>query len=165
MGVFLNDVSQTQVGLPEAPNYIAGNSQTGVSIIGLDATGNFVQANFIGLGPKGQGYNSSNQTDATNPFPVGVYIQDSSANVIGGTGNGEGNTITGNNVGVYILGKSGTARNNQILGNRIGLNDKGGVLEGQSAVRCHALQRTFQQRPSVGSRGQPDLGQRDRQPP
>ena len=129
-GVFLNNVSQTQVGLPGVPNFIAGNSQAGVYILGLDATGNSVMANVIGMGPHGQTYNTGIQSDPTNPFPIGVYIQDSSANTIGGSGAGEGNTITGNNVGVYIFGKSGSATNNQVIGNAIGLPYNGGAGRG-----------------------------------
>jgi hypothetical protein len=128
IGVLVNDSSQTQIGLPGAPNFIAGNTQAGIYISGRDASGNVVQSNVIGLGPDGQPHNQSSGKDPTNPFPIGIYIQGSSSNLIGGAG--KGNTISGNNVGVYIVGTGGSATNNQILGNRIGPSLSGRATRG-----------------------------------
>jgi hypothetical protein len=133
-GILVNDVPGTQIGLAGAGNTIAGNSEAGVYIIGSDATGNLVQGNDIGLGPRGQTYNPLLQThfriSSTNPFPIGVYIQDSSKNTIGGTAARAGNTISGNNVGVYIFGTGGSSTNNQVIGNLIGLSVSGGSGRG-----------------------------------
>ena len=63
---------------------------------------------------------------STYPFPIGIYIQDSSSNVIGGSGSEFGNTISGNNVGVYIVGNNGSSTNNQVKANFIGLPFNGG---------------------------------------
>jgi hypothetical protein len=130
IGVWVNDVPDTQIGLPGSPNDIAGNAEAGVYIIGRDASGNLVQGNVIGLGLDGEPHNPGNGADPTYPFPIGVYIQDSSSNTIGGIGDGEGNTISGNNVGVYIVGTSGSSTNNQVLRNSIGSPLSGGSGHG-----------------------------------
>jgi hypothetical protein len=121
IGIWVDDVPKTLILF----NYIAGNSEAGVYIMGSNASANLVEKNWIGLGPSGQTYNHGNGRDPKNPFPIGVYIQDSSSNTIGGTAPGEGNIISGNNVGVYIFGSGGSSTNNQILGNSIGLSVKG----------------------------------------
>ena len=51
-------------------------------------------------------------------FPIGIYIQGSSSNTIGGTAAGEGNTISGNNVGVYIFGTDGSSQATRSLATR-----------------------------------------------
>ncbi len=126
IGIWVNDVSDTQIGLPGAANFISGNSQEGIYIIGRDASANLVQGNVIGLGPDGQTYNTGRGKDPTYPFPIGIYIQDSSSNVIGGSVSEFGNTISGNNVGVYIVGNNGSSTNNQVMANFIGLPFNGG---------------------------------------
>jgi len=130
IGVFVNAVPQTQIGCAGAGNFIAGNTQAGVYIIGSDATRNLVQGNMIGLGPDGQTYNQRNGKNPTKPFPIGVYIQDSSSNTIGGTAKGAGNWISGNNVGVYIFGSGGSSTDNQVMGNSIGLSFDSGSRPG-----------------------------------
>ena len=68
-----------------AGNTISDNEWAGVYISGLDATGNLVEGNSI-LGPNNKG----TRTDPTNPLPIGVFIQNSSSNTIGGaTGRGK----------------------------------------------------------------------------
>ena len=125
IGIWVNDVPSTQIGYPGIGNDIADNTEAGVYIIGANASGNLVQGNIIGLGPDGQTYNPATKTSATNPFPIGVYIQDSSSNTIGGAGAGAGNTISGNNVGVYIFSTNGSSTDNQVVGNSIGLSVNG----------------------------------------
>jgi hypothetical protein len=122
----------TQVGEPGAGNTISGNTQAGVYILGRDATSNLIQGNIIGLGPNGKSFTKGPATDSTNPFPTGVFIEDSSSNIIGGTRTGAGNTISGNNVGVYIFGTAGSSANNQILGNSIGLGINGASSPGNA---------------------------------
>ena len=87
---------------------------------------------MIGLGLDGQAHNQGNGADPTFPFPIGVYIQDASSNTIGGTGDGEGNTISGNSVGVYIFGKSGSSSGNQMLGNSFGSSLGSGPAPGNA---------------------------------
>jgi len=130
IGIWVNNVPKTQIGSPGIGNDIADNTEAGVYIIGANATGNLVQGNIIGLGPDGQTYNPATKTSATNPFPIGVYIQDSSSNTIGGAGAVAGNTISGNNVGVYIFSTNGSSFYNQVLGNFIGLSKNGSSRPG-----------------------------------
>ena len=56
----------------------------------------------------------------------GVYIQDASGNMIGGTVAGAGNVISGNkSTGVFILSQSGSSQGNSVQGNFIGLGENG----------------------------------------
>jgi len=126
-GIWINDVPYNTIGgtAEGASNTISDNTWAGVYISGLDATGNLVEGNSI-LGPNNKG----TRTSPTNPLPIGVFIQNSSSNTIGGAGAGEGNTISGNNVGVYIVGTGGPSTDNQVLGNFIGLSADGGSPPG-----------------------------------
>jgi len=119
-GIWIDNVPSNTIGgtAKGAGNTISGNEWAGVYIFGPDATGNLVEGNSI-LGRK----NKRTKTDPTNPLPIGVFIQNSSSNTIGGAG--AGNTIYGNNVGVYIVGTGGSATGNQVLGNFIGLSANG----------------------------------------
>ena len=124
-GIWINDVPNNLIGgtTNGAGNTISDNKWAGVYISGLDATGNLVEGNSI-LGPNNKG----TKTDPTNPLPIGVFIQNASSNTIGGAG--AGNTIYGNNVGVYIVGAGGSSTNNQVLDNFIGLSADGGSPPG-----------------------------------
>jgi len=124
-GIWIDDVPSNMIGgtANGAGNTISDNKWAGVYIFGPDATGNLVEGNSI-LGRNNKG----TRTDPTNPLPIGVFIQNSSSNTIGGAG--AGNTIYGNNVGVYIVGTGGSSTNNQVLGNFIGLSAKGGSPPG-----------------------------------
>ncbi len=93
-------------------NLISGNTN-GISLIGANATANFIIGNFIG-------------TDATGKTAIGnhlygIYLTNSPANTIGGTTNA-GNLISGNWLhGVVFNGSS----SNLVLGNLIGLASGG----------------------------------------
>ena len=97
-------------------NVISGNDE-GVTIEA--GTGNLVIGNYIG-------------TDATGTVDVGnffngVFIDNAASNIVGGTGAGERNLISGNDeAGIEILGTGSTG--NRVLGNWIGLNAAGGAL-------------------------------------
>ena len=123
-GIWINGVPNNIIADNSTP---AHNSWAGVYISGLDATGNFVEYNTSWdrtYTPKNKG----TKTDPTSPLPTGVFIGNSSLNTIGGAG--AGNTIYGNNVGVYIVGTGGLSTNNQVLGNFIGLSANGGSPPG-----------------------------------
>jgi len=77
---------------------------------------------------QGQPSNAGKETDPTYQFPIGVYIQDSSLNTIGGSVSGEGNAISGNSVGVYIFGSAGSSSGNTISNNHIVNNQRYGIL-------------------------------------
>jgi len=121
-GIWLNNVPSNTIGgtVAGAGNTISGNSQGGVYISGANATKNLVQGNTIsGLGPGGKPYYPATDRDPTYQFPIGVYIEDSSSNFIGGTATGAGNAISGNSVGVYVFGSAGSSQGNTISGNVI----------------------------------------------
>jgi hypothetical protein len=97
-------------------NIISGNNDDGVHV-GVGATGNMVQGNYIG-------------TDVTGSFAVrniddGVDL-DSGAfnNTVGGTALGAGNVISGNGIDGVNIDDTGTS-NNIIQGNFVGTNAAG----------------------------------------
>jgi hypothetical protein len=110
------------VSAPMPRNIISGNERAGVAIYGAGATGNKVQANYIG-------------TDITGAAAIpngndGVRLGDASlgagpnANFIGGTLPGAGNLISGNtDNGIELVGVTTTG--NFIEGNLIGTNAAG----------------------------------------
>jgi CSLREA domain-containing protein len=105
----------------EARNIISGNKGTGIF---TDATGNFVQGNFIGTDVSGNN-NLGNMFD-------GLFLVFGSNNTIGGTGSGAGNKIAFNNRnGLFlpsffiVFGPAGTG--NAILSNSIFSNASLGI--------------------------------------
>ncbi|MDR3635517.1 MAG: hypothetical protein P4L84_17060 [Isosphaeraceae bacterium] len=106
---------------------------TGVVVVnsgGNSIHGNLVSGNYVGVMLSGNGSGGANVvdgnligTDASGAVAlgniVGVYINGSSGNLIGGTNQGAGNTVSGNSsVGVEILGSAATG--NLVEGNLIG---------------------------------------------
>ncbi len=126
-GVQMQDAPNNSIGgaQPEESNIISGNDQNGIFIFGPGASGNVVAGNFIG-------------TDATGSADLGnagdgVQIEDAPNNTIGGAQPGEGNVISGNDDGVFIIGTG--ASGNLVRGNYIGTDatgsaDLGNVEEG-----------------------------------
>lgn len=105
---------------PEARNLISGNGGIGLALTGSSATRNVIQGNYIGLDRDG-GLALSN-SDA------GVLIE-SSNNLIGGTGAGERNVISGNRTtGLRI--RTGAAASNIVQGNYIGTDQTGQQILG-----------------------------------
>jgi len=140
-GVAISNASGNRIGGPNSGerNIISGNSRYGVHLSSL--AGNTIQGNFIG-------------TDLTGSTTQGVanahniYLNGDVNSLIGGTGLGEGNVISGGGYGIWL---GGTASNRhttgtRIQGNRIGTNASGtqalgntwGIyLEGQSPHAVH----------------------------
>ena len=127
LGVVLaGGASNNTIGQPGAGNVLSGNANDGFE---NDATGanNTVQANTIGLGADG----------STNVFNgrYGVVLYDGANNtMIGGSGAGEGNLISGNaDSGVIIDGNSNAATtSNTIAGNLIGTDITGTLVRGNT---------------------------------
>ncbi len=114
-GVLIDNASGNTVGGPATPlgfepgNVISANQGNGVTITGAGASGNAVTGNIIGLNDSGQGL----MGNAGN----GVHIKDAHDNTIGGTAEGAGNLISGNDQrGIEIL----RGGRNHVLGNLIG---------------------------------------------
>lgn len=100
-------------------NIISGNNDNGVLIDNIGASGARVLGNFIGLNRSGNGV-LGNTLD-------GVRVRSAPQAEIGGTGDGQGNTISGNlNNGVMILGDAATG--NSVLRNSIFGNGSPGGL-------------------------------------
>ncbi len=113
-GVLIDDARGVQVGGARAgdANLISGNLDSGVQILGAKSGVNFVLGNRIG-------------TDATGRVAlgnaIGIQVDGSPANTLGGPNLSGGNLISGNaQVGVQILGDGATG--NLVIGNRIGTN-------------------------------------------
>jgi CSLREA domain-containing protein len=108
-GVLVSDSASNVIGSPSNGNIISGNGGSGVTIVGSSATGNLVQANFIGTRLSGlQGLANGGN---------GVWLSGASGNKVGNVGSGYGNLISGNQVaGVLISSGSG----NSVLSNLIG---------------------------------------------
>jgi parallel beta-helix repeat protein len=98
-------------------NVICGNTSYGVYLNGVDATGNTVAGNYIGVLPT---------QDAELPNNIGVLVYQASGNWIGVPASRYENTISGNNsYGIYLWrGSSDTdphPRLNNIQNNFIGI--------------------------------------------
>jgi titin len=117
-GVFISRAPGNTIGGTEAGagNVIAGSGAVGVEIYETDASGNYVQGNFIG-------------TDITGMLDLGnvadgVFMNNAPSNVIGGTTAAARNVISGNgNSGVNISGAGATG--NVVQGNYIGTDATG----------------------------------------
>ncbi len=123
-GIYIQDAHSNTIGgvTGGTRNIISGNG-SGILINLVNATGNLVQGNYIGTDVSGM-------ADLGNSG-YGVLIINAPNNIIGGTGTGARNLISGNNVGgIYI--NSTTATGNQVQGNYIGTNVSGTVARGNS---------------------------------
>lgn len=135
-GVYVSGAIGTLVGGPDGGNVISGNSALGVGI--FDGSANIrVQANRIGLGggdvPLGNSYD-------------GIYVQDSSDNLVGGSAPGDGNTVAFNGAsGILVLsGQRNTISRNSFFSNAwigidvdapgISINDDGDADTGANGV-------------------------------
>ena len=114
-------------------NVISGNGGAGINIDGGD--GNRIRGNSIGTTPDG-----SAALDNTNGIIVGSVSGDGAdTNVIGGSGAGQGNLISGNSVVGVNIDPDNEPNNfgNIVQGNRIGTNlaGTGEIPNGQQGIR------------------------------
>ena len=92
-------------------NVISGNTWRGI-MLANGASGNNIRGNYIGVDASG---------DARLLTQIGIYLNESPNNTIGGTAAGEGNVVSGNNqIGIYVVYAGSVG--NVIQGNTIGLN-------------------------------------------
>jgi len=103
-----------------ADNVISGNDLQGVYVTG---TNNTIQGNTIGVDAAG--------TAALPNSNYGVYLAGAS-NRVGGTAEGQGNTISGNSRGGVLINGVG-ATSNVVEGNRIGSNAAGDAALGNAS--------------------------------
>jgi len=107
--------SQNHVGTSDIAdrNVISGSAFTGVYFTDVGTNANLIQNNIIGLNPAG--------TNRIRNLRMGIDINlGASQNIIGGSGPGEGNVISGNTgSGVEVSHTTNTV-GNRIVDNRIG---------------------------------------------
>jgi CSLREA domain-containing protein len=103
-----------------ARNIISGNDSFGVFILDPSATSNLVQGNFIGTDVTG--------TQSLGNSSVGVGLEFTSGQIIGGILPGEGNLISGNGGNGIFL--NDTANGNFVEGNLIGTDVTGALSLG-----------------------------------
>jgi CSLREA domain-containing protein len=115
-------------------NVASGNANQGIAIFGVDfatSTGNVVQGNRVGI-----------KAAALDPVPNGgdgVRVHNASNTTIGGTGEGVGNIIIGNQAhGVAVFADPGnTATGNRIARNEISSNVGLGIDLGRDGVTAN----------------------------
>jgi uncharacterized repeat protein (TIGR01451 family) len=103
---------------PGAGNLVSGNALSGITLMGAGVSNNVVHGNRIGT--------DALVTTAIPNLSYGVNIADAADNVVGGSGNGARNIISGNRLsGVFIGGTGNAATGNIVLNNFIGTNGTG----------------------------------------
>lgn len=101
-------------------NFILNNTISRNTFLGMwvNTNGNTIRGNAVGT-------NAAGTTDQGNGTD-GILLEEGDDNIIGGTGAGEANTISGNGEnGITLVGGGGGPVQNHIVGNRIGTNTAG----------------------------------------
>ena len=112
--------------VPGAGNVLSGNAEYGIEMGNPVVTGNWIQGNLIGPGAIGTNSPGSQQ------YGIGL-LSGANANIIGGTGAGARNVISGNtSYGLYIS-DPGTS-NNLVQGNYIGPDATGTNAMGDGGI-------------------------------
>ncbi|HET9907034.1 MAG TPA: PxKF domain-containing protein [Anaerolineales bacterium] len=114
-GLLLSSGGSTITGLS-----IHGNFNNGIEVNG---SGNTITGNFFGLGGNGT---------ADGVVASGIYLNNTSDNIIGGSTPAARNVISANRDGIFIAAGAGPATNNVITGNYIGTNPAGTSAMGNS---------------------------------
>lgn len=97
-------------------NIISGNASNGIVVDGASTSNNRIRGNYIGTDVSGT-LDRGNTDD-------GIFINGAPGTIIGGTGAGDGNLLSGNNGdGIEVFGDGATGT--VIQGNRIGTNAAG----------------------------------------
>jgi uncharacterized repeat protein (TIGR01451 family) len=127
-GVQVFDTPGNRIGgtAPADRNILSGNFNAGVHLIGVGASNNVVEGNFIGTSPDGAAARAN--------FLNGVFVQEAPRNRIGGATPGARNVISGNPAGIEVSGFESV--HNVIIGNFIG-PDAAGVARLGSQAGVH----------------------------
>lgn len=120
-GIQISSGKGNHIGNPLSGNLISGHfalsSAYGIAL--SSATDNLIQNNYIGT-------TISSADSLPNDVGIALY-SGASRNVIGGANSGEGNVISGNNNGIYMIGGGDSTI---IQGNFIGTNFDGSIANG-----------------------------------
>jgi titin len=132
IGVEIDAASFNTVGSQAAgyANVISGNTAEGVEILNSAAGHNDIKGNWLGLG--GDGRTPVRPPDLTAGMPIGVLIEDSPGNTVGGWGAGAANVLAGFGVGIQVSGSN--AAGNAVIGNVIGTGRDGQALPGSIGI-------------------------------
>jgi parallel beta-helix repeat protein len=110
-GINLQNSTNNFLGGTGAGNVVSGNGGTGFPEIELNLSiGNTVQGNDVGLNAAGMAGIGPTTAD-------GIYLLNSSSNLVGGIASGASNVVSSNNVGIYFNNASW----NVARGNFVGL--------------------------------------------
>jgi len=101
-------------------NVISGNERAGISFSGSNACHNSICGNYIGVAADGRTLISN--------LMYGIDIFEAPSNTIGGAG--EGNVISGNDIGMRIFGNLNVCVGNHVMGNYIGTDYTGSNVVG-----------------------------------
>ena len=120
IGIWIDGGTSNSIGgsVLGAANVISGNEDDGVQV--FDGQGNVVLGNWIGTNATG--------TAVLGNLGDGVHVSQGSLNTVGGTGQGAGNLISGNEIGVEINQTTGAL----VQGNLIGLDQTGSIAFGNT---------------------------------
>jgi uncharacterized protein DUF4347/cellulose/xylan binding protein with CBM9 domain/cadherin-like protein len=110
-------------------NVISGNRLRGVQIEDASATGNQLLGNYIGTNAAG----TAELTNIGAGQLIGVYVNDSPGNTVGGAATGAGNLISGNLAYGFYMG-GGNASGNSIQGNIVGMDAAGLIAVGNGSA-------------------------------
>jgi len=111
-------------------NIISGNDDTGIYIVDGDGGDNVtIQGNYVGTNAAGTAAIDGHDTAGISAYHVADLVY-----VVGGSGSGEGNVVSGNNgVGIYHAGEDGDSGNTvTIQGNYVGTNAAGTAAIGNA---------------------------------
>ncbi len=141
-GVWLNNAQATIGGPdPEDRNVISGNGTFGVLVYGAGASGSVVQGSYVGTNPAGTaalGNGASGIFTGSNAVFDDPNPSEAQDVLIGGSGAGEGNLISGNGTrGIEVVGRSAdgpvvSLGDTRVAGNRIGTDAGGAAAVGNN---------------------------------
>ena len=128
-GVLLTSGTGNVIGgtMSGAANVISGNFTAGIELDGPSVTATQILGNKIGTNSTGT--KMVTQTNQSDPLQarqnVGIVINGSAGNTVGGFTANSCNVICGNYVGVNLANPTGTGGPNLVVGNLIGTNASG----------------------------------------
>ena len=89
----------------------------------MNGSGSTIAGNFLGLRANGT---------ANGMIASGVYLNNTSGNIVGGNAPADRNVISNNRDGIFIAAGAGNSTNNIVTGNYIGTNPSGTTAQGNT---------------------------------